>query len=144
MTTSINTTAIAAALSGLALVTPTAFAAVAHATPKPVAAATFASGGVGMGDQARMQKLAPSYRLHMIFARRPDGAYLARVPVTIRDQRGNTVFKLSNSGPLLYVNLPNGDYKITATVNGITQTKSIGLHARGARDVDFYWPKDSA
>jgi hypothetical protein len=144
MTTSINRTAIAAAIFGLVLVTPVAFAATTRHSTDAVSAAAFASGGIGMGDQARMQKLAPEYRVHLLFARKPDGAYLARVPVTIRDQHGNTVFELSNGGPMLYVNLPNGDYKITATVNGVSQTKALDLHARGARDVDFYWPKHSA
>lgn len=141
MTTRINRTTIAA-LSGLALLTPAAFAAQAHAAPG--AATTFASGGIGMDDQARMTKLAPQYRVHLLFARKPDGAYLARVPVTIRDQHGKTVFELSNSGPMLYVNLPDGNYKVTATVNGVAQTRALELHARGARDVDFYWPKDTA
>lgn len=141
MTTIINSTAIAA-LIGLALIAPGALAAPARAPTS--AATTFASGGIGQDDQARMQQLAPEYRVHLIFARKPDGAYLARIPVTIRDQRGKTVFELSNSGPMLYVNLPDGDYKITATANGVAQTKELDLHARGARDVDFYWPKSSA
>lgn len=141
MTTRINSTAIAA-LIGLALIAPAALAAPAHRTSP--AATPFASGGVGQDDQDRMRKLAPEYRVHLLFARKPDGAYLARVPVTIRDRRGKTVFELYNSGPMLYVNLPDGDYKVTATANGVSQTKELDLHARGARDVDFYWPKSSA
>lgn len=82
--------------------------------------------------------------MHILLATHPNGEFLAKVPVTIRDQQGNTVFEISDAGPLLYVNLPDGHYQITATVAGMAQTRNITLHSHAAREVDFYWPQAAA
>ena len=106
--------------------------------------ATFANGGIGDQDLKRMHLLAPRFPLHILLATHPNGEFLAKVPVTIRDQQGNTVFEISDAGPLLYVNLPDGHYQITATVAGMAQTRNITLHSHAAREVDFYWPQAAA
>lgn len=138
MRTTTHTTAVAAALAGLAM-----FSIFANAVAQPadqfISSATFASGGASKEDPVRMHGLAAEFRLHLVFSRKPDGAYLSHVPVAIRDRNGNTVFELSSSGPLLFINLPQGDYLITATANGVTQTKSVTLHDQGTQDVEFIW-----
>lgn len=104
-----------------------------------VSSTAFANGGLSKDDQLRMRDLAPEYRLHLAFARKADGACLSHVAVAIRDRDGHTIFELSNGGPLLFVNLPQGDYQIMATANGVTQTRPVTLDARSAQDVDFFW-----
>lgn len=135
---------LAATLAGLIAIAP-AIRADSLATPDgTVRTATFANGGIGDQDLKRMHLLAPRFPLHILLATHPNGEFLAKVPVTIRDQQGNTVFEISDAGPLLYVNLPDGHYQITATVAGMAQTRNITLHSHAAREVDFYWPQAAA
>lgn len=136
-------TAITTAAACLAMLSAFTYASTQPAD-QFVSSATFVSGGVGEGDQVRMHNLAPEYRLHLVFARKPDGAYLSHVPVAIRDRNGHTVFELSNSGPLLFVNLPQGDYRITATAYGVPQMKPVTLLAHGTQDVKFFWNNNPA
>lgn len=104
-----------------------------------VVTAPFANGGVGTTARTRMHSIAAAYPLHMSFSAEPDHVFLTRVPVLIRNAHGDTVFELSDAGPLLYVALPDGDYTVRATAEGVTKTRRVSVHAGHSQDLSFCW-----
>jgi hypothetical protein len=85
-------------LAGLALaVTPV----LAQAGMQPL------SSGVGLDNR----QPHPEYPLKLVFAVQ-SGAFLADVNVKILDETGKEVAKMHSPGPWLFVDLPEGTYKV--------------------------------
>ena len=80
---------------------------------------SYVSGGVGESSEQAMREVANQYNLHLTFAA-ADGSYLADIPVTIQDSKGNTVLDTVSPGPLFYANLTPGTYTMAASANGKT------------------------
>lgn len=85
----------------------------------------YMTGGVGLGEREAMQRAASRFPLQMSFAERRNGQYLADVSVEVRDARGREVLDVPNAGPLLYVDLPPGSYRVSATFDGRTHTRNV-------------------
>lgn len=98
------------------------------------------SGGVGIGARDTLSQRAEDYELKLVFARTPSGDYLADVPVTISDRRGNTVIDAVSDGPWMYVDLPNGTYSVKARFNGRTETRQISVTSGSQRTVYLRFP----
>jgi hypothetical protein len=71
------------------------------------------SGGVGSESREEMQAVADQYSLHVTLATR-SGSFLSDVRVEIRDAAGEAVVETVTEGPLLFVDLPPGDYTVAA------------------------------
>jgi hypothetical protein len=100
-------------------------AAEALQNPDAQSAATFVSGGVGAGERAHLNEISSGYNLRVVVAR-PDGAYLADVHLSIRDQGDREVLSTVTEGPLLLANLPPGKYSVTAsTGQGVTRASVV-------------------
>ena len=59
--------------------------------------------------------------------------------VVVTDARGNSVFELSKAGPMLDVALPNGNYKVNASFNGLTESQAVTLVGKAGKDLQFRW-----
>ncbi len=83
----------------------------------------------GIGDEARdeMRRSASSYNVHLVFSTRT-GAYLADVPFSVA-RNGQEVYSGVSDGPLLYLKLKPGSYRISATIDGATQARDIKVAA---------------
>ncbi|MGZ3181972.1 MAG: carboxypeptidase regulatory-like domain-containing protein [Telluria sp.] len=103
----------------------------------------YVTGGVGADERDALISARSLYNLHMTFATRASGNYRADVHVTISDPKGVTRFDAGPAGPLLYVKLPPGRYRVTATARGQAQSQSAEVPASGARELVFYWDADS-
>lgn len=130
-----------AAVSIIALVTVSPLSAqTLSATPHSaarIAGVQYAAGGVGLDQRNEMQRLAASHNLLVKFAE-ANGDYL--VPETVSVRKGNTeLLSVTDAGPLLYVNLPNGIYTVTATYKGVVRSKSFSI-AGSAPEVLLTWP----
>ena len=97
------------------------------------------NGGVGKEDEVALHRIAQEFPLRMTFSERKDGEFLADVPVVITDVHGNPVFELPNSGPMLYVMLPNGKYKVSARFKGLTESQEVTLAGKDGKDLYFHW-----
>ncbi len=100
---------------------------------------TYMNGGVGSDEEKLMHRIAHEFPLRLTFSERKDGEYIADVPVVIFDARGNPVFELPNAGPMLYVMLPDGKYKISARFKGMTESQEVELSGKQGRDLYFHW-----
>lgn len=104
-----------------------------------ITATTYVNGGIGKDEEAAMRRVAKEFPLRMTFSERKDGEFLADVPVVIADARGNPVFELSKAGPMVYVMLPNGKYKVSARFKGLTESQEVTLAGKDGKDLYFNW-----
>jgi hypothetical protein len=104
-----------------------------------ITATTYVNGVIGKDEEAAMRRVAKEFSLRMTFSERKDGEFLADVPVVIADARGNPVFEQSQAGAMLYVMLPNGKYKVSARLNGVTESQEVTLARKNGKDLYFHW-----
>lgn len=92
------------------------------------------SGGVGDEAREEMRKAAASYNVHVVFSEQR-GSYLAGIPFTVtRVAPGNErrLHSALSDGPLLYLKLPPGSYRIAAQIDGVWQTQQVQAGAAGS------------
>ncbi|HCS45365.1 MAG TPA: hypothetical protein DIW52_21480 [Pseudomonas sp.] len=99
---------------------------------------TYLSGGVGE-DEAKAIQQTTGYNLHITFAIGPENKYVPDVDVAIQKAQGQTVLNLSQAGPLLYVQLPPGNYTVVATRDGEERRDTTDVGTGGARNLVFHW-----
>ncbi len=104
--------------------------------------AAYVSGGIGIDERTAMLAQRADFNLTMSFAIKGSGEYQADVKVQIKDAKGNTVFEHAQAGPLLYVQLPAGHYRVDALARQQPLSQSVTLPASGRRELVFYWPAD--
>ncbi|TJZ69009.1 carboxypeptidase regulatory-like domain-containing protein [Chitiniphilus eburneus] len=104
----------------------------------PAAQPNFVTGGVGDEELASLNAVKPQYNVRLLLTQK-DGAYIAGVPVTIVDRKGATVLEAESKGPHLFVQLPDGSYRISATYEGKTLARSVSVKGNAARNVHFAW-----
>lgn len=97
----------------------------------------YAAGGVGVDARAEMQGLAASHNALVMFAE-SSGEFLIPDSVSVR-KGGVDVLNVSDTGPLLYLKLPNGAYTVFATYKGVVRSKAIQVAGR-TPDVVLAWP----
>jgi hypothetical protein len=106
-----------------------------------VTTSTYVNGGVGLDEQATMRRASRDFPLRIVFSEGKSGAFLADIPMVIVDSRGNAIFQLAKAGPMLYVILPQGRYKVSAQFNGVIQTRDVSVGGADGRDLLFHWGK---
>ncbi|MFT3848286.1 MAG: hypothetical protein QM739_06290 [Propionivibrio sp.] len=93
------------------------------------------SGGVGDEALEAMHQEAAAYNVHLTFSTR-DGAYLANIPFTVVRSGGETLFSGVSDGPLLYLRLEPGRYRISAELEGVRQVREVRID-RGVTRLSF-------
>jgi hypothetical protein len=99
----------------------------------------YISGGVGDDEIAAMKAVVNAYDL-LISNSEKDGSYTAGIDVTIRDGHGGVVLDAKNTGPLLYVKLPPGDYTLDALYHGVENVKETTIGAKRPTEINLIWP----
>jgi hypothetical protein len=106
---------------------------------KAITVNTYLNGGIGNDEQQAMRRMARDFPLRIEFSEHDDNEFIADVPVAITDGEGNPVFQLAEAGPMLFVSLPDGKYRVTATRNGKTEMRSVDLNGGRGRELYFHW-----
>ena len=140
-----NHSILLAALIGTTLVVSVpVLAAEEVAAAEPVVTKTYhttayLNGGIGKDEQEFMRRSAHKFPLRMTFFESENREFITGVTVVIFDAKGKQVFELSNAGPMLYVMLPNGKYKIRAHFKGVAESRGATLRGRKGKDLYFRW-----
>ncbi len=99
----------------------------------------YENGGIGQAEQEAMRKTAKDWPLRMIFSARKNNEFEAGVKLLVTDQRGAPRLELNSAGPMTFAKLPPGKYRVTATANGMTESREVTLDGKQGRDVYFHW-----
>lgn len=96
----------------------------------PSDAIAWMSGGVGETDRAEMRKSAAAYNVWVEFSDR-SGYFLANIPFTVEGTGGRRSYTGVSEGPLLYLKLPPGDYRVSARIDGVWQRQRLQIDPIG-------------
>lgn len=100
----------------------------------------FVTGGVGDVAQANMAAKYSNYSFKLVnVVSGAEAAYVADVHVMIWNEAGQMVLDTSIDGPWLIANMPAGTYKIKATFEGQTQTRTITLQEGANQRMVMDW-----
>jgi hypothetical protein len=101
----------------------------------------YREGGIGEDEAQAMLQKSSEYPLMLTFAEYLNGkhAYTADVQVRIADQSGDPVLQTKSDGPLMLVDLPQGEYEITATYEGETKEQRVQVQPQESKNVVFEW-----
>lgn len=105
---------------------------IAQAEPiiyKSATGINFINGGIGREEVETIRKVAKKFPLQLLFSEGKAGRALTDIGLTISDGDGQLVFTKKRAGPLLYIDLPAGQYKVTGNYNGAKQSHTITLVA---------------
>src|SRR5260221_8929726 len=96
-------------------------AALAVAAIPALAQVPIACGGVGSDERHAMEAKAAQSNLALEMFIAPGGEYVADVDVTLRPEKGSEAIAVHTDGPICYVRVPAGRYRVQATFRGITR-----------------------
>lgn len=99
----------------------------------------YQTGGVGVDEVAAMRRTASEFNLRLTFTGHA-GEALAGVNTSILSAKGQEVFAAVSDGPLLYVKMPPGTYRVVVTANGVERKASVTVPKRGGVTRSFNWP----
>ena len=74
----------------------------------------YLTGGLGAGERAWLAQHGTQYPVTLQFSKGERGAFVSSVEVIIRSRNGQKQFEATTDGPLIYIDLPNGNYEVTA------------------------------
>lgn len=103
-----------------------------------VPGAVYLNGGIGQGEQQQMRRDARNWPLRMTFSGKPSHEFVAGVRLKVLDHDGRAVLRLRDAGPMTYVQVPPGDYRISASYKGERLTRTVHVGPRGI-DANFHW-----
>lgn len=101
----------------------------------------FESGGWSGETAGVIHAHAGKFPVMLVFAW-TDGTYLADVGVKVMNRKGDTVLDLNESGPLVLIGLPHGEYTINVARNGKSQSRRVNVAANTRIKAVFHWSRD--
>jgi len=105
----------------------------------------YLNGGIGREEVEAMRLQAKHFSLQILFSQGKHGTLLTDVGVHIADGKGNPVFRKKSVGPMLYVDLPAGEYKVTGVYQGHKQAHKISIVKGGkSQRLILNWAADAA
>ena len=106
--------------------------------------ATVPHESAGIGDDDPLAAIAGGYNLQLVFATQGSGEYLADIKVLIADTKGNALLDEESPGPMFFVRLPAGNYRISAEFHGTPLRRSVTVSDRRLQNLYFYWPQEAS
>lgn len=98
----------------------------------------YLQGGIGQ-DEANALRKTPGYDLHVELSTGPEGKFQSGATVDIQNAQGQPVLSLTDAGPLLYVQLPPGKYKVTGNAQGETVQQMVTVNGKSPATVNLNW-----
>ncbi len=98
----------------------------------------YLQGGIGQ-DEANALRKTPGYDLHVELSTGPEGKFQSGANVDIQNAQGQPVLSIQDAGPLLYVQLPPGKYKVTGNAQGETVQQVVTVNGKSPATVNLNW-----
>ncbi|MBF8730156.1 MULTISPECIES: carboxypeptidase regulatory-like domain-containing protein [Pseudomonas] len=98
----------------------------------------YLQGGIGQ-DEANALRRTPGYDLHVTLSVGPEDKFQSGATVDIQNAQGQQVLALQDVGPLLFVQLPPGQYRVTGNADGQTVQQQVTVSGKSAANVSLHW-----
>ena len=98
----------------------------------------YLEGGIGQ-DEANALRKTPGYDLHVELSTGPDGKFQSGASVDIQNAQGNSLLSVQDAGPLLYVQLPPGQYRVIGQADGTTVQQHVTVNGKAPATVNHNW-----
>lgn len=98
----------------------------------------YLQGGIGQ-DEANALRKTPGYDLHVELSTGPEGKFQSGATADIQNAQGQPVLSVTDAGPLLYVQLPPGKYKVTGNAQGETVQQLVTVNGKTPATVNLNW-----
>lgn len=99
----------------------------------------YMTGGVGHDEVLAMRPHAKKFTLNLLFSEGASGQSVTDVNVNIYNEQDELIFRIKGAKPLLYVNLPAGNYMILATNNGVKLRHKLTIEENINQKVILNW-----
>ncbi len=127
---------LAGLVSAIAIITMTN---TVYADDSNIGEVTYINGGIGQEEADDMRAKAGKYNLRLYLSEGKLGHSITDALVTVTDKKGNVMLDSANSGPMLFLQVERGTYKIRAQYNDITLTKNITVINKRGTNVYLNW-----
>jgi hypothetical protein len=104
----------------------------------------YVSGGIGVGERLALAGMHAEFNVHMSFAVKRAGNFIADVAVHIEDSAGKALLDAVSEGPWFYARLAPGRYRLRATYGGSAQTRDFTVRAGRHSELYLYWDDPAA
>ncbi|MGE8324073.1 MAG: carboxypeptidase regulatory-like domain-containing protein [Pseudomonas sp.] len=98
----------------------------------------YLQGGIGQ-DEANALRKTKGYDLHVELSAGPAGEFQSGATVDIQSAQGKQMLNVTDAGPLLYVQLPPGQYKVTGNAQGETKQQLVTVNGKAPATVNLNW-----
>lgn len=116
---------------------------IVYAEEGNVGETVYVNGGIGE-ESSDIKAKAGDYNLRLYLSEGKPGHSITDVTVTITDKKDKVRLGLSDGGPLLFMQLEKGSYKISAQHNGVTLTRKVTIANRRGENVYLNWKSTDA
>lgn len=93
---------------------------------------SYVSGGVGASEREDLLQQESNYHVKIVLTD-TNGAYATYGRISIHDMAGAEIFTTTTEGPILLVDLPVGEYEMTASVRDESKTQKLTVNAGAYR-----------
>lgn len=138
---------LASGLIGLGALCGVANAAMAQPRIHTENGIEYMSGGVGSDESAEMKSLSAKWPATLEFAVQDHGKadFAAGVRVKVLDHHGKTVLDdVVAHGPFMMARLSPGTYRVQASLDGKTLTRTLTVSPGNHAKATFVWPQGTA
>ncbi|WP_434519038.1 carboxypeptidase regulatory-like domain-containing protein [Pseudomonas sp. NFX1] len=98
----------------------------------------YLQGGIGQ-DEANALRKTKGYDLHIELSTGAEGKFQSGASVDIQSAQGQPVLSVTDVGPLLFVQLPPGHYKVTGNAEGETVQQQVVVDGKAPATVNLHW-----
>ena len=98
----------------------------------------YLQGGIGQ-DEANALRKAKGYDLHVELSTGAQGKFQSGASVDIQSAQGQPVLSVTDVGPLLFMQLPPGHYKVTGNAEGETVQQQVVVDGKAPATVNLHW-----
>jgi hypothetical protein len=98
----------------------------------------YLAGGIGQ-DEANAMRHTQGYDLHVELSTGPEGKFQSGATVDIQNAQGKSLLSVQDVGPLLYVQLPPGQYKVIGQADGTTVQQQVTVNGKAPAMVNLNW-----
>ncbi|WP_051379053.1 carboxypeptidase-like regulatory domain-containing protein [Derxia gummosa] len=99
------------------------------------------SGGIGLDESKAMRAEMGKWPVSLMFTQRSGGraAYASDTHVVVTDTAGNSLIDATADGPFMLIDLPPGQYQLSATLDGREQIRALDVQAGKPIKLNLDW-----